>query len=143
MSDFYQCKDALLQDTQKTTKSTYNILKQKTDTQIQIPTQSIWQRAFTTHIQWPTLWRHTYASYNVGTKHDILYKVLHNCLPTRTRQKKNRDKGAQYDTKCKKCKKSDETTLHIFARCTYATEIWRAYKYIYELLLPETTFIYE
>ena len=143
LDDFTEHKTKILQTEQKTTKTIYNAICQNENDKIQVQVQITWQNAFRKRIQWEKLWTHTYNSYNTGKPNDIVYKILHNCLPTRTRMKHNRNNYSNYNTKCKHCKRGDETTLHIFARCTHAQQIWKTYQHIYESLLPNTIFIYE
>ena len=66
---------------------------------------------------------------------------MRNCLPTKTRLKKNHHKRGNYSEKCKYCKKT-ENTLHVFARCKIAAKIWKPYQPIYENLLPNILFFY-
>ena len=133
----------VMEDKDKTTKSMYVILRKKIDETVEVPVQYTWQRGYKKTIIWKKLWKHAYYSYNVGTIGDILYKTLHNCLPTYVRMRKNRNKGNKNVTTCQICGKSDETILHMFARCQYVREIWRIYQYIYEGFLPNVPFNYE
>ena len=129
---------------QKSTKELYKNMRLTEDKKSVIMAEDLWKKALGKTITWKKVWKHVYASYNVGTTNDILYKILHNCLPTRTRMKMNRDKkDTDYSTKCKTCHKGDETTLHIFARCKHAADIWRAYRYLYQQYLPDIKFVYE
>ena len=61
---------------------------------------------------------------------------MHNRVAIRARVNKN-------DKICKSCNKGDETTMHIYARCDHAREIWETYEYIYKLILPQIKFNYE
>ena len=142
LNDFMENKEELLKDQEKSTKTIYITLTRKVKEE-EIEIEGIWQKAFKKTIRWKRIWNNTYTSYNIGKAHDILYKILHNCLPTRTRLKKNKDKPGNYDTKCQICKRSDETTLHLFARCSFAEEIWKRYQYLYQLFLPNIKFNYE
>ena len=114
------------------------------DNKVQVPVQITWQCAFTQkQLKWGKLWKNVYNSYNIGKTNDILFKILHNCLPTKVRLKKNTNNRGNYNSTCKTCNKSDETILHIFARCKHARDIWEKYEYIYKKLNPNTPFIYE
>ena len=45
------------------------------------------------------------------------------------------------ETRCKRCHKY-ETTLHIFAQCPFAREVWNNYFYIYEAFLQRPMISY-
>ena len=68
--------------------------------------------------------------------------VLRRKLNRRFHNKRRRREAGDYSEKCKYCKKT-ENTLHVFARCKIASEIWKTYQPIYETLLPNIHFFYE
>ena len=144
LQDFGKNQKDLMQLTRKTTKEIYITLKKKEDEAVKLPVQTTWQYTIRWKtIIWKKIWKHTFESFCVGKPNDVLYKVLHNCLPTKVRMKKNRKNTDNYDMTCKLCRTHDETTLHIFAKCQHAQEIWRKYQDIYQRLLPRTKFCYE
>jgi hypothetical protein len=51
----------------------------------------------------------------------LLWRVLHNALPTKTNLLA---KGILYDSLCVKCSKSPETIDHIFLHCEWARLVW-------------------
>ena len=141
--DFVTYKTELLQDETHTTKNIYRIIRTTINASTLTPAETHWIIHLPTPIPWKSLWKHNFTSYNTGKPHDILYRLLHNCLPTRVRLKHNRNHRGTYNTNCKTCKDKDETTLHVFARCSHATDMWKTYRYIYEQLLPQVPFNYE
>ena len=141
--DFVTYQTELLQDKTHTTKNIYRIIRTTINATTSTPAETHWIVHLPTPIPWKSLWKHNFTSYNTGKPHDVLYRLLHNSLPTRVRLKHNRNHRGTYNTTCKTCKDKDETTLHIFARCTHAMDIWKTYKYIYQQLLPQVPFVYE
>ena len=139
---FENNKEDLLILSLKTTKNIRISILKRVYQNYHITITQVWNTTFRKQIPWQRLWRHNYASFATGTAHDVLYKIMHNCHATKVRIFKNmREKGNLTD-KCKYCKKA-ETTLHLFARCTIATKIWKTYQQTYLLLTGQTTFNYE
>ena len=136
-------KEKLLNiNTQTNTKQLYNIIITERYDKYEIFAETIWNSTFKKEIPWQKLWKQNFASFATGKTHDTLFKIMHNCLPTKTRLKKNHHKRGNYSEKCKYCKKT-ENTLHVFARCKIASKIWKTYQPIYEKLLPNVPFCYE
>ena len=136
-------KEKLLNiNTQTNTKQLYNIIITERYDKYEIFAETIWNSTFKKEIPWQKLWKQNFASFATGKTHDTLFKMMHNCLPTKTRLKKNHHKRGNYSEKCKYCKKT-ENTLHVFARCKIASKIWKTYQPIYEKLLPNVPFCYE
>ena len=104
--------------------------------------ETVWNASFKRTIPWNKLWMQNFASFATGKTHDTLFKLMHNCLPTKVRLKKNHHKRGKYSDKCKYCKKTEDT-LHVFARCRIAGKIWKTYQKLYEELLPHIPFVYE
>ena len=105
-----------------------------------IAATTYWNYAFERPLPWPDLWRNTYASYAIGKPHDLLFKILHNCLPTGVRLHRNLAGRIHYDPMCVSCPRSGETILHIFAECPHATRLWRHFAPTYALLQPDYPF---
>ena len=124
------------------TKHLYNIIIAEKYVNYEIFTEILWDCTYKQKIPWENLWRQNFASYATGKTRDTLFKLMHNCLPTKVRLKKNHHKRGKYTVTCKYCKKTKDT-LHVFARCRIAGKIWKTYKKIYETLIPNTPFIYE
>ena len=129
-------------NTQHTTKHLYNIIMTTKYEKYEIFVETTWNSTFKREIPWGKLWPQNFASYATGKTHDVLFKLMHNCLPTKVRLQRNRHRLGNYTTKCRYCKKTEDT-LHVFARCKIAAKIWKTYQNIYEKLLPNTKFIYE
>ena len=139
---FEKNREELLKLRQKTTKLIRISILKKVYQNYHITITQVWNEIFQQTIPWQKLWRHNYASYATGTAHDILFKIMHNCHPTRARIFKHmRDKRNLTD-KCKYCKKA-ETTLHLFARCKIAQKIWKTYQQTYLQLTGQARFNYE
>ena len=112
----------------KFTKPIYLILMARHYRNYLVFPEHIWNTVFERELPWNKLWAHNFASYATGKTQDVLCKVMHNCLPTRARLKRNhRDDSTSYSEHCKYCKKR-ETTLHLMARCRIATRIWYTYR---------------
>ena len=124
------------------TKQLYTIIMTETYGTYEIFAETIWNAAYKREIPWKRLWTQNFASYVTGKTHDVLFKLMHNCLPTKVRLKRNHHNRGNYSEKCKYCKKT-ENTLHIFARCRIAMKIWDTYRKTYETLLPGKRFIFE
>ena len=129
-------------NSQISTKQLYIIIMTEKYDKYEIFTETLWNTTFKREIPWGKLWIQNFASYATGKTHDVLYKLMPNCLPTKVRLKKNHHKRGNYSVKCKYCKKNEDT-LHVFARCKIAQKIWGTYKVTYEKLLPGKRFIYE
>ena len=127
---------AILQDTEKTTKSTYKIIRAEIEKKIDIPQEIIWydsiRRLTGKRLKWNKLWTHTYSSYNTGKTSDTLYLILHNRIQTRVKCKGRR---GHYNVTCKICKKQDETTMHMAAECPHAKAVWETFEPYYTKLL--------
>ena len=108
-----------------------------------IASEARWNDAFHLAIPWTKLWGHNYNSYNVGKTPDVLFKILHNCLPTGVRLKQNMAGRQTINALCHTCKTADEDTLHIFARCRIATALWSKYQSLFHSLQPNIPFVYE
>jgi hypothetical protein len=150
LQDFVENKDNIIEKKATTTKEIYRAIRITTDSRVDVFVQHTWENSpilmMNGGITWESLWLNMYSSYNVGKIRDILYKLVHNCLPTKVRIKKTKDKqsrGGRFNTKCSQCTKVDENTLHIFSRCKHATNVWQMYKPIYTKLLPNQPYIYE
>ena len=129
-------------NTQHTTKQLYNIIMTEKYDKYEVFVETTWNSTFKRQIPWGKLWIQNFASYATGKTHDVLFKLIHNCLPTKVRLQKNHHKRGNYTIKCKYCKKTEDT-LHVFARCQIAGKIWKTYDKMYEKLLPNIRFIYE
>ena len=129
-------------NSQINTKKLYLIIMTEKYANYEIFAETLWNSTYKREIPWNRLWIHNFASYTTGKRHDVLFKLMHNCLPTKVRLKKNHHNRGNYSEKCKYCKKA-ENTLHIFARCKIAQKIWGTYQKVYEKLLPGKRFIYE
>ena len=136
-------KDKLLTLQRHTdTKQLYTIIMTEKYEKYDIFAETVWNASFKRTIPWNKLWMQNFASFATGKTHDTLFKLMHNCLPTKVRLKKNHHKRGKYSDKCKYCKKTEDT-LHVFARCRIAGKIWKTYQKLYEELLPHIPFIYE
>ena len=129
-------------NTQIDTKQLYTTIMTTKYEKYEIFAETVWNTTYKREIPWQKLWIQNFASYATGKTHDVLFKLMHNCLPTKVRLKRNHHKRGNYSEKCKYCKKT-ENTLHIFARCKIAMKIWETYQKVYEKLLPGKRFIYE
>ena len=127
---------------QTNTKQLYNFILTEQYDRYEIFAETTWNSTFKKEIPWQKLWKQNFASFATGKTHDTLFKIMHNCLPTKTRLKKNHHKRGNYSEKCKYCKKT-ENTLYVFAKCKIAAKIWKTYQPIYEKLLPNIPFFYE
>ena len=149
LKDFDGSHNEIITSKATTTKEIYLALRKAEDKKVDVFAQNLWERChilMMSPINWKQVWSNMYISYNVGVIRDILYKLIHNCLPTLVRikvteEKKNR--GRKFNTKCRQCTKVDETTLHIFAQCKHACNVWKLYQPIFTKLLPGKPFIYE
>ena len=133
---------------QYSTKQIYNKLILIHYKDHQINTEYTWNVTFKMKIPWHIIWSHNYSSYAIGPCQDVLYKLLHNAHTNRAKQTKYRGKKtSRISPYCKSCSKRNtnklEDTLHIFARCPNAIEIWKFYKITYHKLLPGKPYIYE
>ena len=149
LKDYIDNKEQIITNKAKTTKEIYVALRKTEEDKTDVFVQHLWERSpilTITSINWKNVWLNMYRSYNVGPIRDILYKLVHNCLPTKVRIKKTKEKqlkGRKFNTKCSQCTKVDENILHIFARCKHACNVWNLYKPIYTKLLPNKPYIYE
>ena len=88
----------------------------------------------------------TYQSHARGKTDDTIFRILHKSYPTGAKMKNSRQKG-NFNPNCKYCIKQGktklETTLHVFAACSFVMKIWQHYKIIYTTLQPNTPFRYE
>ena len=125
-----------------TTKQLYLLITTTYYENYEIFAETIWNSTFKRVIPWKKLWSHNFSSYAMGKTTDVLFKIMHNCLPTKVRLQKNHHRRGNYSTKCKYCKKNEDT-LHIFARCYIATKIWKTFQNTYQKLLPDIRFLYE
>ena len=139
---FLNNNERLLTLTSHTTKQIYTCLLTHDYTNYSIAAESVWNAAFRPPLPWTKLWSLNFTSYTVGKVPDVLYKIMHNCLPTRVKLKRNNQRRGNYSDQCKFCKKA-ETTLHLFARCHIATSVWKTFQPLYTLLTPNTPFLYE
>ena len=132
----------ILKDKQKTTKTTYTLIREHKEKNTQIAQETIWydiiRRLNGNTLHWKKLWKHTYASYNIGKTPDTLFLVLHNRIQTRVKCKGRR---LGYNVTCKICNTHDETTMHMVAECSHACDLWEAFKTIYTRLLPNSPYI--
>ena len=126
-----------------TVKDLYQILHTANYRLYTINSQLDWDYIFTTPLPWARLWQNNYSSFNVGPPEDILFKILHNCLPTGHRLAHNMAGRGGYDSKCHTCSNADETILHLFACCPIPNQIWASYAPIYSTLQPNHVFTYE
>ena len=150
LNDFRQYSQKIFDDKALTCKQMYKVIRHEIDAGIEVFPEYDWSNKriliFQGPIKWKKIWLNTYNSFNVGPIRDILYKLIHNCLPTKVRIKKTETKklrGGRFCTKCSTCTKVDERTLHVFAQCKHACNVWNTYKAIYTTLLPNKPYIYE
>ena len=147
LDDFDEHHKDIIEKKASTTKEIYNTVRIKENERATPFVQHTWEcvRHLTlSPIRWEKVWRNMYISYNVGRMRDILYKIVHNKIGTRVNVKKTRQKqGRPYSTICNVCNRYEENTLHLFARCKHATNIWKMYKNIYIKLIPNKPHIYE
>ena len=147
LDDFNQHHEAIIENKATTTKSIYSVIRITENEKATPFVQHTWERVRVltlSPIRWGKVWRNMYISYNVGRMRDILYKIVHNRIGTRVNVKKTRQRqGIPYSTICKVCNRYEENTLHLFARCKHATNIWKTYKNIYTKLIPNKPYIYE
>ena len=137
--------------TKQTTKDIYDIIRKKDNAKHgDIFATHAWNNNQTLRVngklKWKQLWLNTYKSYNVGPIRDYLYKIFHNCLPSKVRIRKTEEKkrpGRRFDVTCSVCNRRPETLIHLFAQCKHARNIWEMYKPIYTKLLPDEPYIYE
>ena len=80
---------------------------------------------------WDTIWR---AKVENKTK-IFVWLLLQRRLPTNDRVIKH---GGQANPICQLCHIGDETTTHIMAKCSYATEVWRTMATRTQLFVPPT-----
>ena len=143
---FIHHKTQIIQTANKTAKKLYQVLRTEYYKQHTITSENVWDRTFHTILPWKKLWTHTYQSHARGRIDDTLFRILHNSYPTGAKMHNSRQRG-HFNPNCKYCTTSGrtqlETTLHIFARCPFATKIWQHYKPIYTTLQPNTPYIYE
>ena len=135
----------IIRDKYKSCRSIRDIIRKPIDDRVVIGSEVEWQSFFTRlngrEVRWKSVWRHPFRSYNVGTCTDTLYKFLHNRTQTRV---KLRNRNARYDTSCPICKKTDETTIHLFVQCKkFSNIIWQKYQPVFAKLLPNSRYIYE
>ena len=126
--------------TTPTSKLLYTILQTFHYRDHSIAATDYWNHAFARPLPWLALWRNTYASYATGKPNDLLFKILHNCLPTAVRLHRNLAGRAHYHPMCASCPQRGETILHIFAECPHATRLWRHFASTYALLQPAYPF---
>ena len=153
LKDFDDNSNAIITTKAVTTKEIYMALRIQEDNKTEVFAQHMWDNCpiitMFGPINWKNIWLNMYHSYNVGTTRDVLYKLVHNALPTKVRiavtenKKLQRARGGRFNTKCSSCTKVDENTLHIFARCKHACNVWQLYQPIYTRLLPGKPYIYE
>ena len=138
--DFVRYKPSLDKVKDKTTKNICDAIKTIEFKGIQPKIQQIWNITLQKNITWKKLWVHNYSSYAVGTMGNVLFKIMHNCLPTRVRLKKQELKrNRNYQATCKYCS-LDETTMHIMADCKLANVVWDNYEPVYNKIIPEVNF---
>ena len=106
----------------------------------EIKIESYWNVVIGSELPWTYIWRDSYNSYIPGKQQGILFKIMHNCLPTgeRLQKYKQRSRG-RIIVICKHCQRL-ETTIHIFADCTPARKIWATYQPIFEKLQHNVPF---
>ena len=127
-------------------KQYYKILRTEYHKQHNITSQNKWDTTFNSQLPWKKLWTHTYQSHARGKTDDTIFRILHKSYPTGAKMNNIRQKG-NFNPNCKYCitqgKTKLETTLHVFATCSFAMKIWQHYKIIYATLKPNTPFRYE
>ena len=129
---------AVLQLPRITTKGIYEILFTAHFRGEEVLAERYWNGVLGKQLPWDRQWAHNYQSYVPGRTQDILYKVMHNCLPTGERLQKGQKRArGKFDIKCKTCHRL-ETTLHIFTKCPHARKIWAHYSTVYATLQPGT-----
>ena len=126
-----------------TTSLLYQLIRISHYTSYFITAQRDWDYIFSTPLSWPQLWPNNFTSYNVGKSQDILYKIMHKCLPTGHRLCSHMAGRGGANATCRTCSHPDETILHIFARCSFANEIWFRYSCVFKKLQPNHPFHYE
>ena len=126
-----------------TTHDLYQILHTATYRLHTIAAQDTWDRIFPTPLPWARLWQNNYASFNVGTPQDVLFKIMHDCLPTGHRLARNMSGRGGYNSRCHTCDHAVETILHLFARCPIPNQLWARYAPVYSALQPNHVFHYE
>ena len=106
-----------------TTKEIYNLFFQKEYTSYKIKVERYWNVDVSKNLPWQQLWQNNYKSYAHGKQQDILFKIMHNCLPTRHQlQKGIQLSKRRLEINCKRYH-TLETTQHIFAPGSYGQRI--------------------
>ena len=139
---------AIASDKFKTTKSSYTIIRDAEWKAVDLSyIRTHWHDLFNhrlninTQINWECLWTHPFNSYNVGTTHDTLYKLIHNRLQTRVMTKHRRQ---NYDINCPICKRTPESAIHAVVQCPeFARKIWERFEDNFVKLLPNVRYIFE
>ena len=101
---------------------------------------------FNRELPWKALWSHTYLSHLKGRVDDTLFRILHHSYPTGVSMQSSRQRS-HINPYCKYCQNSRnqfrKTLLHIFARCSFAKQLWQIYKPCYTAFQPTVPFVYE
>ena len=137
---FIRHKSQLLKETNKTVKQYYKILRTEYHKQ---HNTSHRKANGTPHLIQNYRGRnygHIHTNHTHGVRPTTQTSEFYTTHPTGAKMK-NRGKG-NLGPNCKYCitqgKTKLETTLHVFAACSFATKIWQHYKIIYTTLQPNT-----
>ena len=66
---------------------------------------------------------------------NLLYRFLHNSLPTTTLLMRNARQQTFKDKNCKRCGRVEDA-IHIFTLCPPSIEIWEYFKHVYRSFVP-------
>ena len=147
MTDLYTThRPAFIANQHFTAKSFYTIFQRQFFDGHKITSERQWAVTFQSALPWKTLWSHTYVSYLKGRVDDTLFRILHHSYPTGVSMQSSRQRSP-INPYCKYCQNSRkqirETLLHIFARCSFAKQLWTVYKPCFTAFQPDVLFQYE
>ena len=69
-------------------KEIYNLIFQEEFQNTEIKAEKYCNAVFGRELPWSHVWKNNYNSYVTGKQQDILFKIMHKCLPTGERLQK-------------------------------------------------------
>ena len=133
-------KAALLRLPAVTAKGVYATLTAAPPAGVSTAGERYWDAQCARPLPWSRLWGLTYRSLDEDRQQDVVFKLLHNALPTgeRVARGARRLRGA-FDPNCPACGVL-ESALHLFAECPHALALWRVFQPVYAALQPAVPF---
>ena len=100
-----------------------------------VTSERYWTGVTKTKLPWTLIWKRNFTSHAPGMTQNVLYRLLHNSLPTATLLMRNARQKTIKDKNCKTCGRVEDA-FHIFTLCPPSIEIWEYFKHVYRSFVP-------